>query len=725
MFRRPGRVCKHEDEQALTAAPYEVVMNRSALPVEIGVDTGGTFTDCVILDFQKRVLIGFKVLSTPHDPSIAIFDALDWAFANAGVSKSDVSIVLHATTVATNTLIERKGAKVGLITTEGFRDMLELRRETRYDETDLFPVFPEPLVPRHSRLGVIERMDASGAVLTALDEEHLRACLRQLRDAGVETVAISFLHSYANPSHELAAARIVSEEFCFDAVSASCEVRPEAREYERTSTTVANAYVQKTIRRYITGLADGLRGRGLDVPLAIMQSNGGFAGPEATSRFPVRMVESGPAAGTMSAIFHGRRAGYDRLVSFDMGGTTAKIAVLTAGTPPMTNELEVARVHRFKAGSGIPLRCPSVALNEIGAGGGSIARVDGVGLLRVGPESAGADPGPVCYGNGGTHPTVTDADMILGYLDPDYFAGGSMRLDKQAAENALRAELADRLGLSVVRTAWGVHDIVNQNMASAARLHILEQGEDPAAFAMVAFGGAGPVHAHRIAHALGIREIIYPANAGVASAFGLMVAPMTSNFVQTYKVRVDQVDWNRLNTLFAGMEAQAADAFEREQAADAVFERSADFRYLGQGFENPVTLPGGLYAAHHRDLFETLMRKEYERLFGRVVQGVPLEIVNLRLDARAVRSERVIDFDHAGGTQGPALKGTRPAYFDEVGDYIATDVYDRTRLQPGASLSGPAIIEEKDTTIIVPPNATARVDAHRNVVTSLFPAASA
>jgi N-methylhydantoinase A len=698
--------------------PVETIRDR-ARPIEIGIDTGGTFTDCIIVDFSKRSIVGFKVLSTPHDPSVAIFNALDWAFENLEVAASGIGIVLHATTVATNTLIERTGAKVGLITTDGFRDTLELRRETRYDETDLFPVFPEPLVPRHLRLGIAERADPDGAVVKPLDEEHVHSQLRKLRDQGVESIAISFLHSYANPAHELAAARIATEDFVFDAVSASCEVRPEVREYERTSTTVANAYIQKAIRHYVGGLADGLRRRGIASPLRIMQSNGGFAGAEATSKFPVRMVESGPAAGTIAAIFHGHRAGRDRLVSFDMGGTTAKIAVLTGDTPPLTNELEVARVHRFKAGSGIPLRCPSVALNEIGAGGGSLATIDSVGLMRVGPESAGADPGPVCYGKGGTQPTVTDADLILGYLDPDFFAGGGMRLDKAAAEKALVDTLASRLGLDLVRTAWGIHDIVNQNMASAARLHILEQGEDPSSFSMVAFGGAGPVHAHRIAAALGIPEVIYPVNAGVASAFGLMVAPMTSNFVQTYKVRVDRIDWVKLNGIFTDMEARAAQAFEGQAMTDAIFERLADFRYLGQGFESLVTLPDGPYGDTDRQRFEELMRQEYARLFGRTVQGVPFEIVNLRLNARANRGHHIIDFDYAGAARGPARKGSRLAYFAEFGKYLETDVYDRGGLQPGASLEGPAIIEEKDTTIVVPPQATARIDEYRNVITRL------
>jgi N-methylhydantoinase A len=402
-----------------------------------------------------------------------------------------------------------------------------------------------------------------------------------------------------------------------------------------------------------------------------------------------------------------------------MGGTTAKIAVLTADTPPLATELEVARVHRFKAGSGIPLQCPSVAINEIGAGGGSIASIDSVGLMRVGPESAGADPGPVCYGQGGTHPTVTDADLILGYLDPAYFAGGSMQLDTAAATKAIAESLSEPLGLDLVRTAWGIHDIVNQNMASAARLHILEQGEDPSTFALVAFGGAGPVHAHRIAHALGIREVIYPMHAGVSSAFGLMVAPLTANFVQTYKARLEDIDWCRLNAIFADMEERALEAFEEAEEKGTTFVRTVDFRYVGQGFEVSAALPNQRYAPEFRSQLEDLMRSEYGRLFGRIVHGVPFEIVNLRLAARAGRSERAMDFDHLGFKDGPIRKGTRPVYFDEAKGYVETPIYNRAHLAPGVLLDGPAIIEETDTTIVVPPRAKVRIDAYRNVIATL------
>ena len=402
-----------------------------------------------------------------------------------------------------------------------------------------------------------------------------------------------------------------------------------------------------------------------------------------------------------------------------MGGTTAKIAVLTGETPPLVNELEVARVHRFKAGSGIPLRCPSVALNEIGAGGGSIASIDSVGLMRVGPESAGASPGPVCYAQGGEEPTVTDADLILGYLDAGYFAGGSIRLDKQAAEAAVRAKLSSKLDLSLERTAWGIHDIVNQNMASAARLHILEQGEDPSTFAMVAFGGAGPVHAHRVAQALAIRTIVYPLHAGVASAFGLVVAPMTANFVQTCKATLDALDWDRFNDIFHDMETRAAKTFEREATKGLSCLRSVDFRYVGQGFEVQVPLPSRAFGAKDRAELEALMRDEYQRLFGRTVQGVALEIVNLRLFARAERGSRSLDFEQPATAAGPAVKGSRAAYFDEAKGFVETTVYDRNALSPASTLKGPAIIEEKDTTIIVPPGASVAIDAHRNVIMTL------
>lgn len=692
------------------------VMHRS---VEIAFDTGGTFTDCVVVDQARSSIHGFKVLSTPDDPSRAILAALELAVARGFVSTENIRVVLHATTVATNALIERKGSKIGLITTRGFRDIIEMRRETRYDETDLFPRFPEPLVPRYLRLGVSERMDAGGNAIQVLDADDLRAQLRQLHNEQVETVAISFLHSYINPEHEQKAAAIARTEFTFDSVSASCEVQPEVREYERSITTAANAYIQKKVRLYIDGLGNGLKKRGFDVPLRIMQSNGGFAGPDVSAAFPVRLVESGPAAGTIAAIHHGRRAGYDRLVSFDMGGTTAKIAVLTSSAPPLANELEVARVHRFKAGSGIPLQCPSVALNEIGAGGGSIASIDGMGLMRVGPESAAAEPGPVCYGRGGSDPTVTDADLVLGYLDPGYFAGGSMQLDRAGAERAIAEKLSPRLGLDVVRTAWGIHEIVNQNMASAARLHILEQGEDPSTFTMVAFGGAGPVHAHRIASALGIREVIYPVNAGVASAFGLLVAPHTANFVQTYKCRTDRIDWARFNAIFEDMDQRAGRMFDGASRGNIVGVRSVDFRYVGQGFEITVELPDRKYSSDFTEQLNGLMRDQYARLFGRVVEGVAFEIVNLRLMARVARNESDLNFDQAVHPAGPPRKGSRSVYFIEAGDYVDADVFDRHCLASGSTVAGPAIIEEVDTTIVIPPGASARIDAFRNVIATL------
>jgi N-methylhydantoinase A len=694
-------------------------MTGKTRPIEIGVDTGGTFTDFVIVNFAARTLTGFKVLSTPHDPSQAIFNGLETAIATFGLRAEDVDIVVHATTVATNALIERKGAQVGLVATRGFRDILEMRRETRYDDLDLFPEFPEPLVPRHLRLGVSERIGADGGVVVPLEETEARAVLKRLKSDGVESIAISFLHSYVNPDHERRIAKLAREEIGFASVSASCEVQPEVREYERTSTTVANAYIQSIVQDYVVQLDHGLKERGFDVALQIMQSNGGFAGPAETAAFPVRMVESGPAAGTISAIFHGRRAGFTKLVSFDMGGTTAKIAVLTGDAPPLASELEVARVHRFKPGSGIPLRCPSVALNEIGAGGGSIASIDGVGLLRVGPRSAGAAPGPVCYGRGGSEPTVTDADVVLGYLDPDYFAGGEMRLDKAAAEAAIMDRLARRLGTDLSRTAWGIHDIVNQNMASAARLHILGEGEDPGEFTMIAFGGAGPVHAHRVAAALGMSQVIYPANAGVASAFGLMVAPMTGNYVQTYKSRLAAVDWERVESLFRGMEQKATAAFERESPSGIDFVRAIDFRYVGQGFEIQVDIPPGPYGDGSTETFRQLMLGEYRRVFGRLVEDVPLEIINLRLIGRARRGQRTMDFDYPRSAGGEALKGSRRAYFLEAGGFVETRVHDRLRLAPGSVLEGPVMIEEKDTTVVLPPGASARIDEFRNVVATL------
>jgi len=687
-------------------------------PYRIGVDIGGTFTDFVVLDTRSGRLEGFKLLTSVDDPSRAVFEGLDLIRDRRGVAPQAVGVIVHATTLATNTLIEQRGAKVGVITTGGFRDVLEMRRETRYDDLDLTPEYPPPLAPRHLRLGVKERLRADGSVHVPIDEDDVRRVVAELASAGVETLAVCLLHASANPAHEEVVARLAAERFDPDAVSVSSRVQPEIREYERMCTTAANAYVQPRVKRYVERLVQGIAERGYAAPLYIMQSNGGFAGPRDSCLYPVRLIESGPAAGAIAAADYGRASGIDDLIGFDMGGTTAKIAVLKGRVPRLAPQLEVARVQRFKPGSGYPIRCPSIELSEIGAGGGSIASVDALGLVRVGPRSAGAMPGPACYGQGGIEPTVTDADLVLGYIGPDDFAGGRIRLDRAAAEAAIRRRICEPLGMDLTRAAWGIHDIVNQNMATAARLHVLERGEDPRRFTLVAFGGAGPIHAHRIAAALGIGRVLHPYNAGVASARGLMVAPMAVDLVRTYHTRIDGIDWHRVNALFADMEARATEAMGPDACRGATFARVGDFRYRGQGYEIQAALPAGEYSTASAAAFVEAFQGAYEAVFGRRIANVPVELVNLRLFARGPRLETPIVSGRGSGS-GTARKGERRVWFAEAGGFVDCALHDRVRLAPGDVVEGPAILEEDDTSVVVPPGSRGEVDAAGNVVVTV------
>jgi N-methylhydantoinase A len=685
----------------------------------VGVDIGGTFTDFVAHDARAGRLTSAKLLTTPEDPSRAVLDGLAYLGAAHGVDPSAIEILVHATTLATNILIERNGAKVGLITTGGFRDLLEMRRETRYDDYDLALAFPPPLVPRRLRREVRERVLADGAIRVPLDEAGARSALEGLRAEGIEALAVSLLHAYANPRHEQRIGELAAERLPGLPVSLSHRVQPEIREYERTSTTVANAYVQPLVQRYLAGLTAGLAGLGYGGPFFVMLSNGGFARPEAAAACPVRLVESGPAAGAIAAAYYGELSGERDLIGFDMGGTTAKIAVVEGGQPRVGMELEVARVHRFKKGSGYPLRCPSVELIEIGAGGGSIASVDPLGLVRVGPRSAGARPGPACYGFGGKEPTVTDADLLLGYIDPDRFAGGRMRLERDLAVAAIRDRIGGPLGMDPLRAAWGIHEIVNENMATAARLHLLERGQDPRRFTLVAFGGAGPIHAHRVAAKLGISRILYPLAAGVASAIGLLAVPVAMDFVRTYPARLDEVDWSRVNALYAEL---VSGALQSGEAGDHLaFHRMADMRYSGQGYEIQVPLSDGPYRAETRAAIEAAFLEAYERIFGRRVTGVPLEVVSWRLFAQGAKPPVRRTADGRPRGTGPATKAGRPTFFAEADSLVDCPVYVRAALAPGMTLVGPAILEEPETSVVLGPGQRARVDEALNVVVEARP----
>ena len=683
-----------------------------------GVDIGGTFTDLCLADGDETVAVG-KTLTTPHDPSEAVETVLVDTLGQLGAGLADVELVVHGTTLVTNAIIERRGAPTALLTTKGFRDAIEIGRERRYELYDLLVELPRPLVPRHLRFDVPERLLADGSVATALDEERVERLARELFEAGVEAVGVSFLHSYANPAHEQRARDAVLRAAPEMRISISSEVVPAIREYERSSTTVANVYVQALVDRYLSELGDRLERRGFGGRLYVMLSSGGIATIDTARRFPIRMLESGPAAGALAAASFGRASGHADLLSFDMGGTTAKLCVVEEGTPLVAADFEVDRVYRLKRGSGLPVKLPVIDMIEIGVGGGSLAAVDALGLLKVGPRSAGADPGPVCYARGGRQPTVTDADLVLGYLDPAFFLGGRMQLDVEGARAAIEREVAGPLGLSLDEAAWGIHTIVNENMANAARVHAVERGKDPAALPLFAFGGAGPVHATGVARALGASAVVAPRAAGVMSAFGFLTAPLAFDFVRSWRCPLDEVDLDEVNRFIAQMEAQGVALLGAAGLSpdELAHERFADMRYVGQGHEVQVPLPPG-DLDDVEDLVERFER-EYDRLYGRRGPRVPVEAITWRVVSSGPRP--LLQSANGGSATGSQrLRGARPAYFPSLGGYVETPVYDRYALAAGFAFTGPAVVEERESTLVVGPGdeAVVREDLSVHVTVS-------
>jgi N-methylhydantoinase A len=660
------------------------------------VDIGGTFTDLCLAGERGVVAVG-KTLTTHDAPSEAVERVLVETLDGAGVAISDVELVVHGTTLVTNAIIERKGARTALLATRGFRDAVEIGREKRYELYDLQVELPRPLAPRHLRFDVPERILADGTVAEALDVAHVEKLARELDATGVEAVAVSFLHAYANDAHEREALAAIERAAPDLRVSLSSEVVSEIREFERTSTTLANVYVQELVERYLADLASRLERLGFGGRLAVMLSGGGIATVETASRFPVRIVESGPAAGALAAAALGAQAGVAELLSFDMGGTTAKLCAIEGGRPLVTDDFEVDRVYRLKRGSGLPLKVPVIDMIEIGAGGGSIARVSALGTLAVGPDSAGADPGPVCYGLGGEEPTVTDADLLLGYLDPGYFLGGRLELDLDGARRAVEELVAVPLGLSMDEAAWGIHQVVNENMANAARIHAVERGLDPRALPLFAFGGAGPVHALGVAAAVGSPTVIAPSAAGVASAIGFLTAPLAFDFVRTRRVLLDELDPAEIEGLLGEMEAEG----EALLGIDHVtHRRSADLRYAGQGHElriefSDLATLGEAFASRYREVY------------GHEGPAVPVEAVNWRVVSSGPVPK--LDLSPAHRPSGDALKGEREAYFPSGRRRVS--VYDRYALEAGTAIDGPAILEERESTLVVPPERTAEIGA--------------
>lgn len=678
----------------------------------IAVDIGGTFTDCVMVDEATGAVTFHKLLTTPGDPSNAVIEGVGALLRAGGVGIADIATLVHGTTLVTNALIERNGSRTGMLVTAGMRDILDIGRERRYDLFDLRLAYPRPVVPRSLRREIAERVGSGGVVSEPLDSAAVVAAARELcLEHGIEALAICFLNSYANVAHEQEAARLVREALPQLFVSTSAEVFPYVREYERWTTATMNAYVQPLVDRYISHIDERLIDIGFRGQFYIMTSSGGMVTQATARRFPIRLLESGPAAGALMSAYHGRISGIDNLLSFDMGGTTAKGALVRGGRPLRKHELEVARVHEFKAGSGLPAKTPVIDLIEIGAGGGSIARVDERGVIAVGPRSAGANPGPACYGRGGTDPTLTDANLVLGYYDAATFLGGKMALDLEAARRVVSDRIAEPLDLELMRAAWGIHEAVNESVASAFRIHASERAFDYRQSSMVAFGGSGPAHAVRIAAKLGVPRVILPPGAGVMSALGLLRSPFSFEVARSHRVRLSTLDPEDYRRELDAMERNVRDILAEAglTGGEMVVQRRLDMRYEGQGYE--LEVPAG-----NLDGLGAAFAEAYSAVFSSIELDEPLEIVNWKVEAsgpepmagRPFRYDR--DF-----VAGAALKGERQAYFGDSG-LVPVPVYDRYRLTMGAVVDGPAIIEERESTLVIGHGDRATIDPHLNLI---------
>ena len=689
-------------------------MSKQGAAYRLGCDVGGTFTDFVLYDEGSGAIHVEKCLTTPADPSVGMLEGLRAFGAVDPDHVARTGRIAHATTLVANAVIERKGARTALLTTRGFRDVLELRRHVRVTTYELWADPPAPLVPRHLRIPIDERTYSDGTVLRRVSREEIEAAIALMQAEGVGSVAVAFLHSYVNPDNEREAARLLRELAPEIAVTASADVLPQIKEYERTSTTVVNAYVKPLVRRYLGNLDGGLAHAGYAAPLRVMLSNGGLGSTDTAADFPLRLIESGPVAGAIVGRRIAEALALPEVLSFDMGGTTAKACFIRDGALPITEELEVARSRRFTRSSGFPVAVPAVNMIEIGAGGGSIAGINEMGLVQVGPESAGADPGPICYARGGTRPTVTDADLLLGYLNPGNFAGGSMRLDEAAARAGIEEQLARPRGQSALEAAWTVHDVVNETMAAAVRMHITERGGNPRQAVLVAFGGAGPLHACHLAAKLRIGRVMVPLRAGVLSALGLLVAPPAYDIVRTHKVPLREFDAASTGALLEEMADQVASLLGRLGAeGDLRFRRGVDVGYIGQSYQVTVPLEGAVDREAIWQSFAALYREKY----GYFYDDVPAEIVNLRVLGELVGGELALQPLPSGPAAAPA--GARPAWSARERRMRPFDVFDRARLHPGAAFEGPAIVEEASATTIIDQGATVEVDAWGSLVVTL------
>ena len=691
---------------AMRKGRHAGAMENPQAQARLAVDIGGTFTDLALEHGGARRTA--KVLTTGAEPERGVLEGVASILRGAGLTPADVGILVHGTTLATNAIIERKGARTALVTTQGFRDVLAMGNESRYDQYDLNITLPDPLVPRHLRLPVPERLDNTGAVLLPLDEAAVQDLVPVLRREAVQSVAVGFLHSFVNPAHERRVRDILTRALPDLPVSLSSEVSPEMREWERFSTAAANAYVQPMIAGYLGRLQAGLREMGLRAPVFLMLSGGGLTTIETACRFPIRLVESGPAGGAIFAADIARQCGLHQVLSFDMGGTTAKVCLIDDGQPQSSRTFEVARVGRFKRGSGLPLRIPVIEMVEIGAGGGSIAHVDALGLIAVGPESAGAEPGPACYGRGGERPAVTDANLLLGRYDPERFAGGAMRLHPDAAEGAMRAAVGAPLGIGAEMAALGVVEMVDENMANAARVHAVESGKTYAGRTLIAFGGGGPVHACRVAEKVGINRVLVPSGAGVGSAIGFLRAPVGYEVVRSLYQRLGQFDAAAVDALLSDMAREAETVVALGSfGAPTRQARIAYMRYVGQGHEIPVALPPGRLGEAEVAGLRNAFDAEYARFYDRPVPGSDVEVMSY-----AVTVATVPDAAPAA-TAAAAVPGsarTQQVRDTATGEVSGWAVHDRATLAPGQSVPGPAIIAEDETSTLVGPNWRATVD---------------
>ncbi|MGB1235654.1 MAG: hydantoinase/oxoprolinase family protein [Planktomarina sp.] len=682
-------------------------------PIRLGADIGGTFTDVVIEGpFGQH---STKVLTTYAAPENAIIEGMHTVCQAAGVDPAQVTQIIHGTTLATNALIERRGAKTALITTEGFRDVIEMRTESRFEQYDLNLVLPDPLLPRNFRYTVRERMQADGQVLIDLDRAAVESLVDEIVAAGFTSVAVGLLHSYVNDAHERMVADVLAERAPDIMVSLSCEVSPQMREYERFNTTIANAYIKPLMKSYLGRLRDRLAGEGAECPIFLMHSGGGIISLENAADFPVRLVESGPAGGAVFAADIAGRHGLDKVLSFDMGGTTAKICLIKNQTPKTARVFEVARTYRFKKGSGMPISIPVIDMVEIGAGGGSLAHVDAMRQIRVGPESAGSEPGPACYGRGGERPAVTDADLVLGKLDPDNFAGGSIPLHADASAAALMNNLGEALGMDAVEAAFGIAEVVDENMANAARVHAVENGEDLSEYTMIAFGGAAPLHAGRLCEKLGIDRLLVPTGAGVGSAIGFLRAPFSFEATRSQFMRLGDFDGAAVAGIFDGLEGEAT-GFVRTCDADAPIaaEHKCYMRYSGQGWEIPVYLTPEQAAKPDVDTYKSLFETEYATLFSRTVEGMEIEITVWAVNS-TTPSAKVTPVDVVSASSDVTTQGTRALFDPAVG--AVTDAAEtlRSDFTAGSQVQGPAVITEEETTVIVPASRVARALADATI----------